>query len=221
MRHRICQSLALVAVGFLFTPDAAHAFGRRQARGCGGSECYVYCCEPCWPPCPSYCYCLAYLDPYTPKGAMWVRCDYCPCHYPSWQCCYVYKTKRYEWVKVFWCWRYGQALPKEAQGAEGAKEAGITAEAQSSAATPAPATLTVELPADARLTIHGHPTTSTGPRRTFTSPVLEAGRDYVYTITAEVNRDGKSQTFTRDVTIRAGEESRVTLDAPGTAVAAR
>jgi uncharacterized protein (TIGR03000 family) len=211
MVRRVCLLFALMAVGLLLTPDAAHAFGRRHACGC---ECYIPCCEPCWPPCPSYCYCLAYKDPYTPTGAILVRCDCCPWYLPSWQWCYVYKTGHYEWVKVFRCFYHGQALPKEALEAEGAKEAGL-------AAAPAPATLVVELPEDAKLTIHGCPTVSTGARRTFTSPALAPGQDFVYTVTAELSRDGKPQTVTRNVVIRAGEESHVTLNHPVTALAAR
>src|SRR2546427_667750 len=43
---------------------------------------------------------------------------------------------------------------------------------------PAPATIIVSLPADARLLIDGNTTSSTSSRRIFTSPALQPGADY-------------------------------------------
>jgi uncharacterized protein (TIGR03000 family) len=79
---------------------------------------------------------------------------------------------------------------------------------------PAPATIVVRLPADAKLTIDGSPTTSTDAVRTFISPPLQPGKEYQYTLKAEVMRDGKAVERTRDVTVRAGEPSEVTFDLP-------
>jgi uncharacterized protein (TIGR03000 family) len=84
-----------------------------------------------------------------------------------------------------------------------------------------PATLVVELPADATLTVDGTATSSTSSSRLFITPALQAGRTYTYTLTAQVMRDGGVQTVTREVAVRAGEETRVQLDMPGTAVVAR
>jgi uncharacterized protein (TIGR03000 family) len=83
------------------------------------------------------------------------------------------------------------------------------------------ATLVVELPADATLTVDGTATTSTSASRTFVTPALEAGRTYHYTLTAQVMRDGAVQTVTRQVAVQAGEETRVSLDIPAGQVAAR
>jgi uncharacterized protein (TIGR03000 family) len=74
------------------------------------------------------------------------------------------------------------------------------------------ATLIVSLPADARLTIDDYVTRSTSAVRTFTTPPLEPGKDYEYTLKAERMRDGQPQVVTRRVSIRPGEETRVTLD---------
>jgi uncharacterized protein (TIGR03000 family) len=79
---------------------------------------------------------------------------------------------------------------------------------------PAPATLVVDLPAEARLTIDGDPTTSTSEHRVFVSPELNPGRDYHYTLRAEIMRDGKPVTVARKVAVRAGEETQVTLILP-------
>jgi uncharacterized protein (TIGR03000 family) len=84
---------------------------------------------------------------------------------------------------------------------------------------PAPATLIVSLPADAKLIIDETTTTSTSSERVFVSPVLTPGTDYNYTLKAEVVRNGKPVKVEEKVVVRAGQETRVTLLA--TDVAAR
>jgi uncharacterized protein (TIGR03000 family) len=76
----------------------------------------------------------------------------------------------------------------------------------------APATIIVELPAEARLTVDGQPTTSTSGRRVFLSPPLAQGSEYFYTINAEMTRNGQPVTVTRRVPVTAGRETRITLD---------
>jgi uncharacterized protein (TIGR03000 family) len=83
-----------------------------------------------------------------------------------------------------------------------------------SAMLPAPATIVVDLPAEARLSIDGDPTTSTGGQRVFVSPELNPGRDYHYTLKAEIVRDGKPVAVAQEVAVRAGEETQVTLTLP-------
>jgi uncharacterized protein (TIGR03000 family) len=75
----------------------------------------------------------------------------------------------------------------------------------------APATIVVNLPADAVLKVDGARTRSTTALRTFATPVLPFGQDYHYTLTAEVVRDGKTLTATEQVTVRAGQTSQVQL----------
>jgi uncharacterized protein (TIGR03000 family) len=77
---------------------------------------------------------------------------------------------------------------------------------------PAPARIVVQLPADAKLTIDGAPTTSTSANRVFTSPLLEAGRDFYYTFRATMVQDGQPVTTEQRVLVRAGKESRVKMD---------
>jgi uncharacterized protein (TIGR03000 family) len=88
-------------------------------------------------------------------------------------------------------------------------------------ATQAPATIVVSLPADARLTIDDRPTTSKSELRTFVSPALPVGNDYSYTLKAEIVRDGQTLTATKQVSVRAGQESRVALEFPASRVASR
>jgi uncharacterized protein (TIGR03000 family) len=93
---------------------------------------------------------------------------------------------------------------------------GAVAQAESTGAT-----LVVTLPADAKLTIDDEPTTSTTGNRVFVTPALENGKVYQYTLKAQVVREGKTQTTTAQVTVRAGQVSSVELSVPATGVAAQ
>jgi uncharacterized protein (TIGR03000 family) len=86
---------------------------------------------------------------------------------------------------------------------------------------PAPATIIVNLPAEAKLTVDGNPTTSTSDRRVFVSPALDRGMEYFYTLKAEVVRDGKAETRTEKVTVRAGEETKVSINFAAPTVASK
>jgi uncharacterized protein (TIGR03000 family) len=80
------------------------------------------------------------------------------------------------------------------------------------------AKLYVTLPADAKLTIDGTPTVSTSETRVFESPSLTPGKTFYYVLKAIVVRDGKTETVTKEVTVRAGEDTRVRFEIPETAV---
>jgi uncharacterized protein (TIGR03000 family) len=84
----------------------------------------------------------------------------------------------------------------------------------------APATIVVNLPADASLTVDGVATTSTSERRVFVSPELNAGQEYHYTLKAEWVRDGKTVEVAKQVTVIAGQETKVSLES-ATDVASR
>jgi uncharacterized protein (TIGR03000 family) len=86
---------------------------------------------------------------------------------------------------------------------------------------PAAATIVVELPADATLTVDGAVTTSTSNVRVLVSPELPLGKEFQYTLTAQVVRDGKPLQVEQTVAVRAGEESRVSLSLPVASVAQR
>jgi len=74
----------------------------------------------------------------------------------------------------------------------------------------APATIVVNLPADAKLLIDGNATTSTTDRRVFVSPTLEAGQEYYYTIKAEF----KGEIREERVSVTAGQEVNVKVEFP-------
>src|SRR5262245_2392450 len=78
--------------------------------------------------------------------------------------------------------------------------------------SPAPATVIVSLPADATLTVDNYATRSTSATRTFVSPALQPGKDFNYTLKAEIVRDGQTLTAMQTVKVRAGEETRVSFD---------
>ncbi len=73
------------------------------------------------------------------------------------------------------------------------------------------ATIIVTLPDGALLTFDGAATVSVGPRRVFTSPALKPGENFQYVVKATLVRDGKTETASKKITIRAGEETDLDL----------
>jgi uncharacterized protein (TIGR03000 family) len=88
------------------------------------------------------------------------------------------------------------------------------------AETEAEAIIVVTLPADAKLSVDGQATSSTSDKRVLSSPAIQIGKEYQYTLRAEFTRNGKSQSVTKQVRVRGGEETQVNLDLPE-AVAAK
>lgn len=79
----------------------------------------------------------------------------------------------------------------------------------------AAATLTVNMPADARLLFNGVAATGTGVTRTFSTSALQPGTEYAYDLTAEVVVNGKTVTTEKKrVVVRAGEKTVVDLLPP-------
>ncbi|GIW80880.1 MAG: hypothetical protein KatS3mg105_2687 [Gemmatales bacterium] len=146
----------------------------------------------------------------------WRRCHGCHgCHgcYSSCHGCY---TSCHGSVS---CHGTKAAAPEKLKMPEGKKEK-IKKPPEEKSALPAPATIIVSLPADAQLTIDDFVTKSTSNLRSFVSPTLEPNRDFYYTLTAKVTRDGKPVSVSKQVKVRAGEQVRVDLEIP-TSVASR
>jgi uncharacterized protein (TIGR03000 family) len=80
------------------------------------------------------------------------------------------------------------------------------------AAKAAPARVTVELPADARLFIDDVACPLTSATRSFETPRLEPGQKYTYTLRAEVVRDGKTVSKLRKVEMQAGSKVNVKFE---------
>jgi uncharacterized protein (TIGR03000 family) len=77
-----------------------------------------------------------------------------------------------------------------------------------------PATLEVNLPADAVLEVEGQPTRQTGAHRVFESPPLVPFRDYSYDLRARWTVGDQEVVQTRHVRVAAGQRVEVSL-APG------
>jgi uncharacterized protein (TIGR03000 family) len=74
------------------------------------------------------------------------------------------------------------------------------------------AQITVQLPADARLNVHGIDCPLTSDSRTFETPALTPGQTYYYNLKAEVVRDGRVIAQTRRVGFRSGERVLVSFE---------
>lgn len=66
------------------------------------------------------------------------------------------------------------------------------------------ARVTIEVPTDAKVYVEDQATKTDGATRLFTTPSLQSGQDYVYTIRVEVIRDGRTLSETKKLTVRAG-----------------
>ncbi len=69
--------------------------------------------------------------------------------------------------------------------------------------------LTVWVPYNAKVTVNGHETKSTGSRRQFISYGLTPGFSYKYVVHATIVRDGQTQEDTRTIVLKAGDVTAV------------
>jgi uncharacterized protein (TIGR03000 family) len=65
--------------------------------------------------------------------------------------------------------------------------------------------VTVTLPEKAKLFVDGVAAAAGGGTQTFRTPELTKGKPYVYEFRAEVDKDGKTEVLSRQVTFKAGE----------------
>ena len=70
------------------------------------------------------------------------------------------------------------------------------------------------MPADAEVTVDGHPTSETGIERGFVTPPLEKGSSYAYSIRAVWTEDGRPIERIRKVEFKAGSHIRVDMTNP-------
>jgi uncharacterized protein (TIGR03000 family) len=192
---------SLVLMMALTTGGDTPAFGCRGCCGCFGCRGCHGCCG-CWG-CKGCHGCCGCWGCHGCHG-----CCGCYCH----GCCGCYGCCGAVVVP--------HGTPAPAPKKEGKKEDGEKKEKEGAAAANT-ATIVVNLPAQATLTIDGAATRSTSATRVFVTPALEDGKEYYYTLTAEMVRDGQKVTATRKVAVRAGEESRVSLEFPVASVASR
>jgi uncharacterized protein (TIGR03000 family) len=67
------------------------------------------------------------------------------------------------------------------------------------------ARMTIQVPADAVVSLNGHQMTLTGKTRKFISPALPASNAYVYTVKVEIVRDGQTVSIEQKQIVRAGK----------------
>ena len=196
-------SLVLMAAlsGSASAPATWGCHGCHGCYSCGcysySCGCYSYGCGGCW----SSCGCYSYRGCYS-CGGCWS--PYAGCY--SYGCC-----------------GSGVIVKPMPAGGVGAPPAGgpmpppVKKEDEANSRT-APAYLVVNLPAEAKLTIDNAATSTTTASRRFVSPALERGKDFIYNLKAEMMRDGTAVTTTKQVTVRAGETTQVTLEFAATTV---
>ena len=73
-------------------------------------------------------------------------------------------------------------------------------------------TVVIRLPADARLSVDGVQLELTSSERTFVTPELPLGKEYVYTFKVEYDRSGRTLSESQKVTVAAGKTSTATFE---------
>jgi uncharacterized protein (TIGR03000 family) len=84
-------------------------------------------------------------------------------------------------------------------------------EARRANQNPNVARIVLNVPEDARVYLQDQRMTLTGPVRRFVSPQLQNGRDYLYTIRVEVDRNGETLTRTTEARVRGGRQVSVAV----------
>jgi uncharacterized protein (TIGR03000 family) len=74
------------------------------------------------------------------------------------------------------------------------------------------ATVVLSVPAGATVTVEGQTLKSSGSEKTFLSPELEPGREFVYVVRAAMEVSGKEEVETKQVKVTAGETSRISFE---------
>lgn len=173
-----------------------------------GSESKSSACWWGWWTCgyPAYC---GY--PYGFCGAYGVGCyAYAP-YYP-WFAYYNYSTSPYAWPQGYNAANYPAYVPGMTDRPPYSPKAGMAPTVTESK----PATVTASLPADAELLFNGTPAKDvTGTTRSFQTGPLTPGQAYEFTLTARVMRNGQTSTVTEKVVVKAGEETKVSLQPKG------
>jgi uncharacterized protein (TIGR03000 family) len=70
----------------------------------------------------------------------------------------------------------------------------------------------MHVPSDARVWFDGTATSQSGTDRSFVSPSLDPGREYVYHIRVQWDENGKVVERKRDVTVHPGDRINLTID---------
>ena len=194
---------------------------RCWGRSCSCSGCYSSCscygCSGCYRSCSgcvgsrSYSRCSCSCSCTSCYGYQGVYCSGCYSSAMSYQChgCYGCTATCYGSVPV----------PTQPQ-VDPTKEAPKGKQTSYYQPSSESARLVVRLPADAKLYVDGQVTRTVGQEiRTYRTPELEFGQDYVYTLKIEVVRQGKTLTESKKVLVRAGKTSEAAFEDVNASVA--
>jgi uncharacterized protein (TIGR03000 family) len=80
--------------------------------------------------------------------------------------------------------------------------------------------LNINVPADAKLYLQDQLMTVEGAQRRFVTPEIRSGETHLYTVKAEIVRDGKTLTKTAQTTVTLGQEAVVSIAFDGQETAA-
>ena len=212
---------SIVLMAALTTAPEAPDFGRCRCGGCRCGCCSCYCggyCGGCcygggWCHCRARCHCGGWCGGYCHCGG-YVYCGgYCG------GCCGGYGGYGGYGYSNGGAPYYGPGMPYQpgyGPGTPGKKGEQVPPPKK----TEETATLVVTVPQEARLLIDGNPMKSTSSRRVFVSPPLLPGREYYYTLRAEVVRDGQVVATEERAYLRAGSQTTINLQLPAATVAA-
>jgi uncharacterized protein (TIGR03000 family) len=203
--HRMYSIVLMMALSSGADTPAGVSHGHTAYRGrdCYGCHCYgCYGCSGCYG-----CHCYGGGRRHHHRG------NGCYCYGCYGYGCYCHGCYGYACYGCSGCHGgcyYGgdHGAPPPAKGGEQLKTPPKAVGSESAA----PATVVVMLPGEAKLSIDGAATTSTSTRRVFVTPSLEPGQAYHYTLTGELVRAGQTVTATKQVEVRAGQETQVSLD---------
>ncbi len=210
---------AIVMAAMIGSSASPDFFFCSKAYGCG-----AHCAPKCAPVVYSCCGCTGSV--YSCYGCY--GCSGCYGSYYSCMGCSGCYGSYYSCMGCSGCYGcMGSSVIIESSVIKGGATKGAVETVPATKGTPAKgqvstglkARVIVELPQDAKLVVDGTETLSSGARREFSTPVLEAGQNYFYELTAVVEIDGKPQTMTKKVVVRAGEESVARFEATGVAKA--
>ena len=81
--------------------------------------------------------------------------------------------------------------------------------------------MNVNVPADATVYLQDQRMTLTGARRRFVTPEIKDGKELVYNLKVEIERDGRTVSKTTQAAVKAGQEVEVTVSFDGPEAGAR
>ncbi len=218
-RNVLVSGLVVIVVGLASLKCPSQAIAD-HAVWCG--PCVCVCCEPCCTPCVSGC-CWGPVILQRPclfGGCFVPAWGFCPCGIGCCGC-------------VDCCTATYSMAADCCTAANGSPERVAHDVVQASVSTPAPRTATpasfknlatstsgdarldIRVPADAKVLINDHATTSVGEERRYVSQGLKRGAKYRYEVRAEIVRDGRTISQTKIVQLGANQRTDMVFDLSG------